>query len=108
MKYLLFVLRKFIAFCCQKKAEVQSSKSRNEGSDVSSFRILVLDEEKVRPVGNSAWLWSVLSVSFSALTLLVDWHEGHLACENLHYISLLEQGEGRKKLMEEPANPGSS
>jgi len=35
----------------------------------------------------------VLSVSFSALTLLVDWQEGHLACENLHYFSLLEQGE---------------
>jgi len=43
----------------------------------------VVDEERMRP---GHWLGSVLWVSFSALTLLVGWQEGHAACKNLCHI----------------------
>jgi len=46
------------------------------GSNVPSMRSPVMDAERMR---SGHWLGFVLCVSFSALTLLVGWQEGHLA-----------------------------
>jgi len=43
-----------------------------------SIRLLVLVDGRIRPVDDFLWLWSVLWVSFCALTLLDHWHKGHL------------------------------
>ena len=47
------------------------------GSNDSAIRSPVTDKERIRP-GH----WSVLCVSFSALTLMW-WLEGHMACKSL-------------------------
>jgi len=56
--------------------------SQCKGSDVPSFRSLALRLWMNRGwgqwVGGFDWFGSVLSVSFSALMLLVGWQEGHL------------------------------
>jgi len=46
-----------------------------------------VDKEKMRP---DRWLELVRCVPFSALTLIVGWHDGHLAHENL--IPLITRG----------------
>jgi len=48
-------------------------------SSVASISSPVAYEERMR---SGHWLWSVLCVAFSALTLMVGWQEGHLACKN--------------------------
>jgi len=54
-----------------------------------------VDEERMR---SGHWLWSVLGVSFRALTLLVGWQEEHPATKywnNLYHLSF--QNKSRKK-----------
>ena len=60
------------------------------------MRSPVSDEEKMR---SGHWLWPVVCVSFSALTLLVWLHEGNLAREKpvTHSQSLSSATGGRKK-----------
>jgi len=47
--------------------------------DTLSISCLVMDKERIE-----AWPVVRVSVSFSALTLMVGWQEGHLACKNHH------------------------
>ena len=64
----------------------------HKGCNAAVITSLVMDEEKMKPVH---WLGSVLCVSFSALTPLLRWYEGHL-----------EQAE-EEKWEREPGNPDS-
>jgi len=57
--------------------------SQDKGSLTSpSLRVESMDQESWGPVGTLPWLGSVLWVSFNALTLVIDWQEGHPACKN--------------------------
>jgi len=56
----------------------------------SHLKSLVVNEERMRPVGEFPWSWSVIGVSVSDLTLLVglcDRQEGHPAGKNVCHLS---------------------
>jgi len=63
-----------------------------------------MDEERMKP---GDWLWSLLCLPFSALTLMIRWQEGHLDCKKPHSTNrrcfLPEQLEEEGK----SADPGS-
>ena len=63
--------------------EVVPKESQQKSSSASSFRSPVMDEERTR---SGHWLGLVLWVTFSVLTLLVGWHEGHVACKKLFFF----------------------
>jgi len=44
--------------------------NRCKGISAPSIKSLVLDKERIRPVGDFLWLWSALVIFFSALTRL--------------------------------------
>ena len=60
---------------------VPALKSHHKGSNATSIRSPVVDEERMR---SGHWLGSVICVPFSALTLMVGWQEGHLAIKIPH------------------------
>jgi len=68
----------------------------------------MMDEERIRPVGDFLWLGSVL-FSFSALALLVGSQEGILLVKNLCHLSpeVLFWNSWRKRIYGGPADPGS-
>jgi len=47
------------------------------GSNVPSLRSLVVNHQKMKPVGDFPWLWSLLRVPFSALMFLLGDREGN-------------------------------
>jgi len=55
---------------------VLASETRHKGSNAPSVRSSVMDEERMRP---GHWLGLKLCVPFTALTLMVEWQEGHPA-----------------------------
>jgi len=59
----------------------------------------LVDEERMRPVGDWPWWGSRLWVSFSNLMLLVRWQEEHPACKNslCHLSQRLSSGTGEGK-----------
>ena len=59
--------------------------SQHKSSTVSSIRSLVVGEERMRP---GRCLGSVLCVTFSVLTLMVGWQEGHLDRKNVCHSCL--------------------
>jgi len=52
------------------------------------------------------WLWLVLCVPFSALTVLVWWQEGHPVCETPHFTDPRNSSSGTGA--EEPEGEGTS
>ena len=75
-------------------------------SDTLSISCLVMDKERIE-----AWPVVRVSVSFSALTLMVGWQEGHPACKNHHSAnprsSIPQQMESGGPTKGEPAGPAS-
>jgi len=63
---------------------VLASYSKCNGNNTPCLSSWTEDEERMR---SGYWLWSVVWVSFSALTLMVGWWEGHLARDNLCQLS---------------------
>ena len=80
------------------------SDSRHKGSNTSSIRSPVADEER-----SDHCLGSVLCVSFSALTLMVGWQEGHVAHIKVHFTNpqRFVSGAGGGGHEEELPDPGS-
>ena len=74
-------------------------------SNTLSISCLVMDKERIE-----AWPLVRVSVSFSALTLMVGWQEGHPACQNHHSTnprSSVPQQMERGGPKGEPAGPAS-
>jgi len=83
---------------------VLALESWHKGISAPSFRSLMVDEERMTP---GRW-WNWCFVTFSALTMLDGWQEGHLACTEPVPLNpeLFSKNKWRRKIEWELSNPG--